>query len=327
MLGDDVTFEVREARTLGLEACTACGASAVVSRSLVEATLSAEAASRPEVGFRHLVDYLEGFRDGRIAADAEPFLEQPLPAILRADAMSGIAQLGFDLAYDRLVAACRTFGVALFTQGNSYTAGELGYYVRRLAADGLVALASANGPALMAAAVGGKRVFCTNPLAFGAPCKALPLVIDQAASATAFVSLMQAAKTGTPLPQGWAIDETGAMTTDANAALAGALLPFGGYKGANIALMVEVLAAGLSGGSWSMDAGDFRSGTASPRAGLTVIAIAPSAIDPQFEDRLARQLKRLEEAGVHIPGMGPRPERIILARSLVERIRAFSGGA
>ncbi|WP_416384278.1 Ldh family oxidoreductase [Rhizobium mulingense] len=67
------------------------------------------------------------------------------------------------------------------------------------------------------------------------------------------------------IPEGWAVDETGMDTRDAARALAGALLPFGGRKGANVALMVEMLSTGLSGGPWSLDTPSFRSGSPARR--------------------------------------------------------------
>ena len=56
------------------------------------------------------------------------------------------------------------YGVAIFAQDNSYTSGELGYYVRRLAEAGLVAFAATNGPALMTVPGGKTPIYCTNPL-------------------------------------------------------------------------------------------------------------------------------------------------------------------
>ena len=75
-----------------------------------------------------------------------------------------------------------------------------------------------------------------------------------------------AAERGTPLPEGWAVDADGRPTTDPEAALAGALLPFGGYKGANIALLVELLSS-MAGGNWAMDAPAVGHGLAVARGG------------------------------------------------------------
>ncbi|AHF87065.1 malate dehydrogenase (plasmid) [Rhizobium leguminosarum bv. trifolii WSM1689] len=295
---------IDQLRHLALEACLACGGSPAMAKALVDATLSAACFGRTELGFPHFVDYLTSLRDGRINGDAKPRFDHVLPALIQADADGGIAQLGFDLIYDDFTTRVKTLGISVLTQRNSYTAGELGYYVRRLAQDGLISIAAANGPALMAAAEGGERVYCTNPLAFGAPLPEPlpPLVIDQATSATAFIALAEAAKAQSPIAHGMAIDETGAITTDPVKAMLGALLPFGGYKGGNIALIVEMLAAGLSGAAWSLDAGHFLSGEHPVNAGMTVIALFPAAVDSDFPERARAQLERLCSKGVRIPG-------------------------
>lgn len=296
-----VRITAEQARAIARAACLAAGADPATTQSLVEATLSAAQSGRHELGFPHLLDYLAGIRAGRIQGDARPSITYPLPAVIASDAKGGIAQLGFDLAFADLCSRARSLGIAIFMQRNSFTTGELGYYVRRLARNGLVGLAVNNGPVLMAAAPGQPRVYCTNPMAFGAPMPEgqRPLVIDQASSATAFLNLKKAAAEGRTIPEGWAIDRTGRPTTDAKAAVEGALLPFGGYKGANIALLVEILSAGLSGASWSMDAPPFASGDRSPDCGLTVVAV--SASEANFSARLAAQLRRLQGQGVSIP--------------------------
>lgn len=156
---DEVVLDQAEAAKLATRACLAAGAKEATARSLVNTTLSAALYGPSTLGFPYLVDYLNSFREGRINCDATPTSERPYPAFVVSDADRGIAQLGFDLAFDQLVETVRTFGVAVFTQTNSYTAGELGYYVRRLAQDGIVGLAATNANALMVAKPGGPAVY------------------------------------------------------------------------------------------------------------------------------------------------------------------------
>ena len=164
-------------------------------------------------------------------------------------------------------------------------------------------------------------VYCTNPIAFAAPLdEGPPLLIDQASSATAFVQLRHYEERGEPLPAGWAVDADGAPTTDPKAALRGALLAFGGARGANIALMVEVMAAGLAGANWALDAPSFTSGDRSPGAGLLVIVITPALLAPDFPQRLRLQLDRLAELGVHIPGRRVAATEIELPEALAAEI-------
>ena len=100
----------------------------------------------------------------------------------------------------------------------------------------------------------------------------------------------------------------------------GALLAFGGARGANIALMVEVMAAGLGGANWALDAPSFLTGDRSPGAGLTIVAIAPALLAPDFPRRLRLQLDRLAELGVHIPGRRHAVAEIELPDALLAEI-------
>ncbi|MFB8342260.1 Ldh family oxidoreductase [Brucella cytisi] len=304
-MSDDVTLGDAEARDLATKACLNAGASQPSAQSLVDATLSAMLYGPPTLGFPHLVDYLCSFHEGRIKCDPSPILDQIFPAFLTCDADEGIAQLGFDRGFGRLVESARNFGIALFTQTNSYTAGELGYYVRRLASQGLVGLAATNANAMVTPKAGQPAVYSTNPLAFGFPLGAgsLPLVIDQASSATAYVNVVRAAAEGHSIPEGWAVDANGNPTNDPLRALEGALLPFGGRKGGNIALLVEMLSAGLSGGPWSLDTSDFTTGNTSPAVGLTVVAFMPGRDEDARRMRAAKQAERLASRGVFIPGV------------------------
>ncbi|TIT45351.1 MAG: Ldh family oxidoreductase, partial [Mesorhizobium sp.] len=213
------------------------------------------------VGLSHFIDYLEALEAGRIDGKAEPVITRPALAIYLSDARGGLAHTGFDRTIDGLAKAARLFGVAIFSQKNAYTCGALGYFTGRLAAQGLVSFAATNGPAVLAGSGSVKPVYCTNPMSFAAPAAdGAPLVIDQSSSATAFVNIRKAAEEGKKIPEGWALDVSGNPTTDPAAAMKGAMLAFGGQRGANIALMVEVLAAGLSGANWSLDAPWFTDG-------------------------------------------------------------------
>ncbi|GED23076.1 Ldh family oxidoreductase [Halomonas halmophila] len=321
------TYTTAEALGLAEQACLAAGAGAESARTLARVTVAAASGGRKNVGFPHLLDYLSAYRSGRINPDPAPGLTLPLPAILQSDADGGIAQLGFDRAAPTLIDRAHELGVALFTQRNSFTTGELGYYARHLAEAGLITLAVSNSPAVLASQPGSRAVFGTNPMAFAAPLIAgrPPLLIDQASSVTALVNLTQAAASGQAIPDHWAIDASGAATRDPVAALRGALLAFGGAKGANIALMVECLAAGLSGAAWSLDMPQGGEAASSVDAGLTIIAIQPDALDPDFASRLTRQLDRLSEQGAYIPGQrAPAthevPDEIAIETSVLERM-------
>lgn len=332
-MDSSVRLSLAEAETLCISAAKAAGASHETAAAIAKASVRAEAEGQPNVGLAHFLDYLDSLRHGRIDGKAEPRVSRPAEAIIVSDACRGAAHTGFDRAFGDLVARARRLGLCLFLQRNAFTCGALGHFAVRLAEAGLVGLAATNGPALLAGSGTTKPVFCTNPLAFAAPVEgAAPLLIDQASSATAFVSIRQAAVSGEAIPAGWALDAEGQPTTDAQAALTGTLLAFGGARGANIALMVEVLSAGMAGSNWSLDAPRFESGSESPGSGLFVLAIAPDLVDPEFSVRLAAHLERLSAGyGLHVPGLArteaagrARREGIAVAADLVDTLRSWA---
>lgn len=330
---DTVTLSLDETLSLCISAAMGAGASEETARALAFAAVAAEADGQSSVGLTHYVDYLEALEAGRIDGHAEPSITRPALAIYLSDARGGAAHTGFDRAFDDIAKAARLFGVTIFSQKNSYTCGALGYFTGRLAEAGLVALAATNGPALVAGSGSTKPVYCTNPVSLAAPAaEGPPLLIDQSSSATAFVNVRKAAQAGEAIPEGWALDALGNPTTDAGEAMKGVLLTFGGARGANIALMVEVLAAGVSGANWSVDAPSITEGTQSPGTGLFVLALDPQLFDPGFGERMRSQLDRLSgEFGVHIPGPAKAAARarskaqgITVPASVHARIAEFS---
>ncbi len=333
---DTLRIQLESVHDLARDAAEACGADSDNAASLASSIVAAEAEGKRSLGLSHLLDYCEALLAGRIDGQARPLLSQPSPLLWRADARSGMPHLAFDQVFPELVAAARQYGMALFALRNGYTCGALGYFVGRLAAKGLVALAAANaGPAALAAAGGHRPVFGTNPLAFAVPGREGPaLLIDQSSTMSAWVNIRDAAERGEALPEGWAVDAEGRPTTDPRSALAGAQLAFGGYKGGNIALMVEMLAAGLTGASWSCDAPSFAEGASCPGTGLLITVIDPAAAYGEgFERRLEAYLRRfVDDYGARVPGaramdtLGRRRDGVAVPRALIDRLRAYRSG-
>lgn len=305
-------ISVEELESLCGSALRAAGANSATAESLTRATLAAEARHKPAVGAAHLLDYLDSLRVGRINGDAVPEQSTRRAGVIAVDADEGIAQLAFDQALDSLTERARETGIAALSIHNSYSGGELGYYAARVAEAGFVALACGNSAALMATHGAREAVTGTNPHAFALPHAHGPRLFDQASSATAWVKIRDAAEVGEPLPEGWAIDADGEPTTDARAALGGAVLPFGGVKGSNIAFMVEMLAT-LAGGAFSVEAAPFDSGTRSPSLGVFVLALDPEAFDPGYPERAEAHLERLtREHGIDFGRRKAPPEYIEL---------------
>ena len=306
----EITVSFNEALAAAVAALKAAGAAPEHAAATARALVTAEAEGNRGVGLKHLYTYRDALTAGRIQGAAEPAVEEVSEVVTRVDAAEGLPHLGFERALPRLVAGGEKQGLAMLALRNGYPCGALGYFARQIAeGHSLLALVAANaGPAVMAVSGGRTPIYCTNPLAFAVPTdfegpngEAPALVIDQSSASASLAKVREYAEAGRDLPEGWGLDPAGHPTTDARAALAGSLLPFGGARGANIALMVEMLAAGVTGAKWSKDAPAFNKGAESPGAGLFVLAIHPAA---GFHAGLGDWLEAVQaDEGAYLPGL------------------------
>ncbi len=306
---------------LALRALLRAGASPLQAAPVARSIRAAEAEGARGIGLGYLPWYCRHLRVGKIDGAAAPALSRPRPAGVAVDAGGGFAHPAYEAGEAALVEAAREFGLAAMGVRGAYACGVLGYFTDRLARAGLVALAATNASATMAAWGGARPFFGTNPWSFAAPRGgADPLVIDASAAATAYVTLAAAAATGAPLPPGWAHDAEGRPTTDPEAAMAGTIAPAGGHKGAALALMVETLAAGLTGATWSHAASSLGTDDGGPPGlGQFFLAIDPGALGAGgFPARLDAMLAEMTaEPGARVPGDRRHASR---ARATVEGV-------
>ena len=144
------------------------------------------------------------------------------------------------------------FGIVGTRRTNSPT-GAIGYYARRIADEGLLGFVFSGSPELMAVYGSYEAFLGTNPLAIGIPTDGQAIVLDMATAAIAWYGIHLAHVEGKSIPEGVAYDEEGQFTTDPARALAGAIKAFGGFKGAALALIVEVLTRPLVGATRNDD--------------------------------------------------------------------------
>lgn len=300
------TLSTTEAEALAREALERAGTGAAQAASVARALVAAEAAGQSSHGLRRLVAYCAQVRSGKVDGMAVPGAERPRPALLRIDARHGFAFPALDLAVEQLAAAARENGVASAFIGRSHHAGILGLTVERFAQEGLVALMMANSPAAMAPWGGSRALYGTNPIAFAAPVPGdEPLVVDLSLSKVARGKVMTAQQEGIAIPDDWALDSDGNPTTDPEAALAGTMVPMGDAKGAALALIVELLSAGLTGANYAFEASSlFDDKGDPPGLGQWLLAIDPAALGG---DRALARVGALvalvgEEPGARVPG-------------------------
>lgn len=295
-----------ELRDLAESVLKAVGCAGEVAHAVAEALVAADLDGIPSHGLARLPAYADQVRAGKVNGWAQPEVSLPSPAAVRVDAGNGFAfpAISYGIAAGQEVA--EQMGVALIGITRSHHCGVAGHHVERLAERGLVALMFANAPAAMAPWGGKRPVFGTDPIAFACPRRNdAPLVVDLSLSVTARGRIVLAARRGEPIPEGWALDVEGRPTTDAAAALAGSVLPMAGAKGSGLALMVEILAAALTGGKFGFEASSFLDAEGPPPGvGQLFVAIDPAVFGGgDFLGRVEALLQTvLAEDGVRLPG-------------------------
>lgn len=273
-----LTLSADEVETLIAEALERSNTSPANARSVARALTAAELAGQTGHGLRRVESYCAQAASGKVDGHAVPVAERTGPAVLRVDARSGFAYPALDLVRESLPQIAKENGVALAAIHRSHHCGVMGVFVEELANAGCMALMFANTPAAMAPWGGSKALFGTNPIAFAAPQEgADPVVVDVSLSKVARGKIMAAKQKGEPIPDDWALGPNGERTSDAETALAGTMLPLGDAKGTALALMVEMLAAGLTGANHAADASSFFDAEGPPPGvGQTIIAIDPA---------------------------------------------------
>ncbi len=295
------TLDRATLEALVADALVASATQPVNAKSVARALVQAEIDGQKGHGLSRVPSYAAQSRSGKVDGYAQPEWRQTRAGTAMVDVRGGFAYPAFELAIKELPQLADIAGIAAAGFVRSHHAGVLGWHMERLAEQGLIGLAFANTPQAMTAWGGSKGVFGTNPIAFAAPrVSGPPIVIDLALSLVARGKIQTAAQKGEAIPADWAFDASGQPTTDAKAAMAGTLAPAGGAKGAALALMVELLAAAVTGANFAGEASSFFEGAGEPPGvGQLFIAVSPDA----FAGR-ARVFERIETLAAGIEGDG-----------------------
>jgi LDH2 family malate/lactate/ureidoglycolate dehydrogenase len=216
-----------------------------VARSLVGADLEGV----PSHGVMLVPMYLDRLLAGSVSKKTRAEIVHDGGAAVVLDADNMLGQLSSEQAIGLVAERAKKHGLASVAVRNGFHFGTAGYWARALAAQGLVAMAFSNTRPLMPPPGGAERVVGNNPIAIAFPSDDDVLVTDMAMSSTAMGKIRLAEAAGQLIPEGWATDAEGRPTTDPAAAIKGMLLPAAGPKGFGLALAIDLLCGGLSGGA------------------------------------------------------------------------------
>ncbi len=220
----------------------------------------------PSHGVARLRRYVDGMANGTILPLNQPEVVREAPSTATVDGQAGLGQLVGHFSTRKAIEKAQKTGVGIVVARNSNHYGIAGYYTQMMLDAGLLGLSMTNTAPLVVPTFGRKMIIGTNPISLTAPTKRnRPFFLDMATSVVPRGKLEVYDRLDKDMPQGWAVDSKGVMTTDATevlknmiARLGGGILPlggegelYGGYKGYGIALLVDILCGVLSGGAYA----------------------------------------------------------------------------
>ncbi len=289
-------------------------------------------------GVFRLPGYVRSLRAGFANGSADPTLEPLAPGVLRVQGDNGFTPLAHKRGIDPLVELARANGIAALAIVNTHHYAALWPEVEALTERELCAFAFTASLPIVPPPGGTKPVFGTDPMAFGWPREdAPPVIFDQASAIMAHGEVIITAREGRELAEGVGLDRNGQPTTDAAAAADGAILPFGGYKGGLIAMMVELLCCALLGEEFGCEASKPRGpkGSAYP-GGELLIAIDPERFgDPGnwlshgavlFDAMTAQEGVRLPSARRYAARDETAESGVLVPEALLAEIRELAAG-
>lgn len=309
---DRVRLTVSEAQTLSEAVLMRAGYDAEEARMIADHVIDAALCGYEYSGLPKILNVIEHRQLREPRRRMRVLRETPNSVLYDGGNNNGMVTMC--RAADIAIAKAREQGMAVVGINNSWMSGRSAFYVERVARAGMVGIHSVSSRAHVAAPGSKGPVNGTNPIAFGFPTLADPLVIDLGTSAFMGTDLQFRERLGTELPEGVAMDAEGQLTRDP--AKVATLLPFGGYKGFALSLAMQALGV-LAGSGFGDD----------KIYGYLIMVIDPERLLPgddfrrQMSDMLAKVKAAPRQPGVDVirlPGERSARERARLTREGLE---------
>jgi len=329
-----VSLSLKEILDLAKKTLLANGCDDETASILAELIMKAERDGSLSHGLFRLPSYVSGLKSGKINGKSRPEIQKVSPSVIKINGNNCLAPVVLNKGIPELIKAAKENGVAVLAINNSHHMAAMWPETEMIAEQGLVAFACTSYKPAVAPAGATKPLFGTNPISFAWPRPGKnPVVYDMATASMAMGEVQVAKREGHKVPLGTGLTKDGKETTDPGEIVdGGVLLPFGGYKGSGIAMMVELLAGALVGDNFSYEtaAKDNNDG-GPPSGGEFILAISPDKLSGndwnKHSDEFFDKMKSMD--GVRLPGERRHKNRLDkgprnINEELVNKIKSLS---
>lgn len=250
------------------------GISDVEARTIADNLIEAQLRGIQSHGIAKVINYADYIEKGIFNTKPDIKILRESHATIAIDGDHGMGAVLGKFAMEKCIEKAKISGIASATVSKGSHFGIAGFYSMLALKENMIGIALCNSGNVMTIYGGTSRVLGTNPISIAVPAnEKYPIVFDAATSEAAFNKIRIADIEGRDIPKGWAIDKNGEATVNAKEALSGAVIPFGGYKGSGLAVMVNILTTVLSGAFLDAHGDETKKGETSKSVGFYFSAI------------------------------------------------------
>ncbi|KAI4466948.1 oxidoreductase-related [Holotrichia oblita] len=256
-------------------------------------------------GMNRLEMYINDVKSGTCDGKAVPKILKETAATAWVDGQNGLGAVIGNFCMDLAIKKAKEVGIGWVSAKGSNHFGIAGMYTLEAVKEGMLGMSFTNTSPFMAPTRGKQAMLGTNPLSLAAPGKEGDnFVLDMATTAVAVGKIEIAKRKGVPIPEGWAQDKEGHLTTDTANALArgSCLMPLGGsetnsgYKGYGLGFLVEIFCGILGGATYGPNVRKWGTTDRKADLGQCFVAINPNCFAPGFEGRLSDMMGMLRKS-------------------------------
>ena len=263
-----------------------------------DAIINAELVGAYGHGLSRLKMYCDRISKKVINPKAKIKIKKISQSISHVDGNNSIGFVAADTAIRMAISNAKKTGIGLVAVKNSGHYGLSGYYAEQAVKKGLMVMVFTNAPPAVAPHGALKSLFGTNPICFGTPTGSkVPFILDTSISMINRGKIRVAAREGTKIPEGVALDKFGKPTTNPKKALEGVQLPIAGFRGSGLAWMVDILSGVFTGGNHAGRVKDpFTDFSGSQNIGHLFFVMKPNLfVGNSFNKRIKDNIKTIKK--------------------------------
>ncbi|XP_057381229.1 uncharacterized oxidoreductase YjmC-like isoform X1 [Daphnia carinata] len=268
--------------------------------ALADVLVAADYRGHYSHGLNRLEMYVQDIKSKICDGNAVPTILKDKYSTALVNGQNSLGPVVGNFCMNLAIEKAKKHGVGWVVANNSNHYGIAGWYSILAANQGLLGLSFTSTSPLVAPTRAKTAALGTNPITLAAPAlNGDQFVLDMATCTVAVGKIELQRRKGLPIPEGWAIDTDGKITTSADVAMKGCLMPLGGaeetsgYKGYGLATLVEIFCGISAGATYGPNIRRWMDTKRKADLGQCFIAVDPECFASGFQTRMSDLMSHL----------------------------------